>query len=334
MVEAAATAYLGYSARPVRRVGRRRAADQRGAGRAHADPGAAGARVVPRRRSPAATSSTTLRPGRSCCRPSTRRCWPTRTAPSTSPGSSRSPRRCGRASTGSPRRSRDGGGVGWHEHDRACSVGIERLFRPGYRHQLVADLATGARRRRGQAAGRRAGSPTSAAGTASRQSSSRRPSRRPPSSASTPTRRRSTRPASAAAEAGCRRPRPVRGRPTRRRCPAPATTWCASSTACTTWATRSAPPAVPGTRWPPTGRCCSSSPGGRRAGRQPQSGQQALLRGLGVPVHPERAGPGRGARARRPGRRGPAGRGVPRAGFGRFRRATDTPFNLVLEARP
>ncbi|MGH3886130.1 MAG: class I SAM-dependent methyltransferase [Pseudonocardiaceae bacterium] len=34
---------------------------------------------------------------------------------------------------------RDGGGVGWHEHDPRLFRGVERLFGPIYRHQLVAE---------------------------------------------------------------------------------------------------------------------------------------------------------------------------------------------------
>ena len=84
-------------------------------------------------------------------------------------------------------------------------------------------------------------------------------------------------------------------------CPATATTWGASSTACMTWATRSGRPVARVTRWPATGRSCWSSPSGRRAGRKPEPGEQALLRRLGIPVHAQRTGPGRRACARRAG---------------------------------
>ena len=42
---------------------------------------------------------------------------------------------------------------------------------------------------------------------------------------------------------------------------------------CTTWATPSGRPAGSGSPWRPTAPCCSSSPGGRRAGGQPQPGR-------------------------------------------------------------
>ena len=75
---------------------------------------------------------------------------------------------------------------------------------------------------------------------------------------------------------------------------------------------------------------------GRRHGRrQPQPGRPGLLRLLDVPVRAQRAVPERRllARAPRPARRRSA-RWSPQAGFTRFRRAAETPFNLVFEARP
>ena len=92
---------------------------------------------------------------------------------------------------------RTGEGLGWHEHDAGVFTGCERFFRPGY----VANLAGSwlpaldgvvARLRDGGAAW-----PTSAAGTAPRRSSWRRSSRAPPSSAPTSTRSPSPRPGSA-----------------------------------------------------------------------------------------------------------------------------------------
>ena len=73
----------------------------------------------------------------------------------------------------------------------------------------------------------------------------------------------------------------------------------------------------------------------RPARGQPQPGRPDLLRGLDAAVHARVAVAGRRAGARRAGRRGAArARSSERGGFTRFRRATETPFNLVLEARP
>ena len=66
---------------------------------------------------------------------------------------------------------RTGDGVGWHEHDPGLFDGTERFFRPGYNANLVSTLDSGARRRAGQARARGAAWPTSAAATAPRRSS-------------------------------------------------------------------------------------------------------------------------------------------------------------------
>ena len=50
-----------------------------------------------------------------------------------------------------------GRGLGWHEHSHDLFHGTERLFKPGYLGNLCLGLDPGARRRRGQAAGRRQG---------------------------------------------------------------------------------------------------------------------------------------------------------------------------------
>ena len=68
---------------------------------------------------------------------------------------------------------------------------------------------------------------------------------------------------------------------------------------------------------------------------QPQPGRPRLLRLLDAALHARLALPGRRPRARRAGRaRRACAKSSPRRGFTRFRRATETPFNLVLEARP
>ena len=51
---------------------------------------------------------------------------------------------------------RSGAGFGWHEHGSDVHEGCERFFRPGYNANLVARVAARARRRRRQAGARRA----------------------------------------------------------------------------------------------------------------------------------------------------------------------------------
>ena len=52
---------------------------------------------------------------------------------------------------------RTGAGVGWHEHDDEVFVGCEQFFRPGLPRQPGAELDPGARGRAGEARGRRQG---------------------------------------------------------------------------------------------------------------------------------------------------------------------------------
>ena len=52
---------------------------------------------------------------------------------------------------------RTGAGMGWHEHDRDVFTGCEQFFRPGYTANLDPVLDPGARRCTGQAPGRRQG---------------------------------------------------------------------------------------------------------------------------------------------------------------------------------
>ena len=158
-----------------------------------------------------------------------------------------------------------GEGVGWGDHDDRLYTGALRLFRPGYEANLVRRPGC----RRSTASSRSCATApawsTSAAASAPRRSSWPAPSSTRRSSATTSTAPRSTRPArpptrpgSSAAPGSRSRPRPGASR-------GPATTWPACSTACTTWATRSAPPAGSVSRWPTTAPCCSSS---RRRGRR------------------------------------------------------------------
>ncbi len=73
----------------------------------------------------------------------------------------------------------------------------------------------------------------------------------------------------------------------------------------------------------------------RRSRRgEPEPGRPRLLRRLDADLHALLAVAGGRARARRPGGRGAAARVVQGAGFTTFRRAVQSPFNLVFEARP
>ena len=74
----------------------------------------------------------------------------------------------------------------------------------------------------------------------------------------------------------------------------------------------------------------------RRPGRrQPQPGRPRLLRVLHLRLRAQRRCPRPAASPRRPGRRGSGPRQIATdAGFTRFRRVAETPFNIVYEARP
>ena len=177
-------------------------------------------------------------PTASRSRPSRPRRSPTRTArPSSSAASRSSPRRP-RPTRRSPRRSAAAAGVGWHEHHHDLFEGTERFFRPGYAANLVdawlpaldgvvdrlADRRTGRRRRLRP---RRLddpdgpGVPAGSTFVGSDYHAS------------------SIGEARAAAELAGVGQRRVRGRPAPTTSRARRTTWSATSTACTTWATRS-----------------------------------------------------------------------------------------------
>ena len=134
---------------------------------------------------------------------------------------------------------------------------------------------------------------------------------------------------------GCRRSRPLRGRRPRRTSPAPATTWSASSTRSTTWAIPPARRATSARRSPPTGRGCWSSrwPASRLDDNVNPVGRIFYAASTFICTPAAQAQPGGYA----------LGAQVPEAtlaelaadaGFSRFRRATETPFNRVFEARP
>ena len=123
-----------------------------------------------------------------------------------------------------------------------------------------------------------------------------------------------------------------RSRPPGRRTSA----WSASSTRSTTWATRSRGrppragragagrrPAWWSSRWPATAR------------GQPEPDRPPLLRVLDARLHAGLAVAAGPRRPRHAGRRGAPARGAPgEAGLPAVRRVAETPFNIVLEARP
>ena len=151
-----------------------------------------------------------------------------------------------------------GAGLGWHEHHHDLFHGTERLFKPGYVANLV---ARGSRRSTASTSGSGRGGTVADLGCGHGASTillaqaypnaTDRRLRLPPGvdRRRPQARRRGRR----------RRPRALRGRvrpglPRRR-----ATTSCASSMRCTTWATRPARPPHPRAPSTPTARGCWSS---------------------------------------------------------------------------
>ncbi len=229
---------------------------------------------------------------------------------------------------------RTGEGFGWHEHDHDLFHGTERFFRPGYAAHLVAEwipaldgvedkLRRGRARRRPRVRPRRLDDPdgpglpaSTFVGSDYHEASIEHARSAPPSGPASPT----------ACASRSRRPRIPRRRLRPGR---------ASSTRCTTWATRSAPratcagrsrPTAPGSwssRWPATRSSDNLNPVGRifyaasTSLCMPNALSQGGHRALGA-----QAGE---AQLRAV---------LEEAGFSRVRRAAQTPFNLVLEARP
>ena len=154
---------------------------------------------------------------------------------------------------------RTGEGIGWHEHDPNLFEGTERFFRPGYNAHLVSEwipalngveakLEAGAKRRRRRLRPRRLdrhhgeGVPALQVRRASTITCRR-------------SRARASAPATPASPIACasRSPRRRTSRASR------ATIWSRSSTACTTWAIRSAPRRTCARRSSPTAPGCWSS---------------------------------------------------------------------------
>ena len=148
---------------------------------------------------------------------------------------------------------RSGNGMGWHEHDHRLFRGTERFFRPGYRASLVAEwipALDGVQEKLERGAkvadvGCGHGASTIIMAEAfpnSRVLRLRLPRRRRSSAHARRPRKRASPIAITFAAA---RPRTTR---------VTATTSCACSTVCTTWAIRSAPPRTSSRPWPPTAR--------------------------------------------------------------------------------
>ena len=147
---------------------------------------------------------------------------------------------------------RSGNGMGWHEHDHRLFRGTERFFRPGYKAHLAAEWIPALE---GVQEKLERGAKVADIGCGHGASTiimARRTRTRVPSG-STTTRARSSGARGGAAEAG------VADRiefevASAKDYPGRTTTSCACSTACTTWATRSARPHTSARPSPPTGR--------------------------------------------------------------------------------
>jgi hypothetical protein len=153
---------------------------------------------------------------------------------------------------------RTGRGVAWGEHHHHLFSGVERFFRPGYQANLVAGWIPALS---GVEAKLRSGAAVADVGCGHGCSSivlaQAFASARITGFDSHPPSIHAAR--KAAVEAG------VADRVTfevaaAQDFPVPATTWCASSTRCTTWATRSVRPPTSAGRWRPTVPGCWSSP--------------------------------------------------------------------------
>ena len=145
---------------------------------------------------------------------------------------------------------RTGRGVAWGEHHPDVFTGCERFYRPGYVANLVSSWIPAVAGLRGDWP-RASLSPMSAAGWERRPASWPEPIQPRPSPGSTHTWNRSSLPG--------RRPRrrtwptgAISPWPGRRTSPAAVTGWWQRSTACTTWVTRSVPPATSGRPSPRT----------------------------------------------------------------------------------
>ena len=229
---------------------------------------------------------------------------------------------------------RTGAGVGWHAHDDRLFSGVVRLFRPGYAAHLVDEwlpaLDGVVEKLRAGASVADVGCGLGASTIIMAQAFERS------TFVGFDIHEPSIQAARAGRGRGRREPAGDSSRSRRpRTSPARATTWSACSTPCTTWVTRSAPRATSGRLWHRTARCCWSS---RNAGDALEENLNPVGRtyyGLSTVICTpgslaQEVGLGLGAQA---GERRLAGV-LREAGFSHVRRATETPFNIILEARP
>ena len=228
---------------------------------------------------------------------------------------------------------RSGAGMGWNEQDEDVFTGCEQFFRPGYIANLIPSwipALDGGRPSCGPA--RRW--PTSAAGSARPRSCSPRSTRTRGSPDLTTTTSRSRWPASAPVTRASPTGSPSRS-PRRRRSPGPATIWPPPSIACTTWATRSPRPGTSAQALKPDGTWLIVEPMAADdiAGNLNPVGRvyYSFSTLLCVPnALSQPGGYALGAQAGEAAIR----QVVTDAGLTRFRRAAETPFNLVYEVRP
>ena len=228
---------------------------------------------------------------------------------------------------------RTGEGMGWHEHEDGVFHGCEKFFRPGYAANLVSSwipALTACKRSSKRAREWR----TSAAGKALPRCYWRKRSPSLASSASTTTTNPSKRPASPPNAKASPTASPSKSR-RQRNFRAKTTTSSPSSIACTIWATRSARLRTSGKSLAKDGTWMIVEPFANDqlkdnlnpVGRVYYSFSTLLCTPCS---RSQEVGLCLGAQAGEARIRDV----VTSAGFTRFRRATETPFNIVYEARP
>ncbi len=267
--------------------------------------------------------------------PRSRQWWSrTRTARSSSAAPSRPSRPATPTTTYSIDAFRTGAGVGWHQHDARLYSGIVRLFRPGYAAHLVEEWLPALD---GVVEKLRAGASVADVGCglgASTVIMAQRVRAFDVCRLRHPRAVDRGRPESR--DGGRREPAgEVRGRVGRRTFPARATTSYACSTPCTTWATRSAPRGTSGRRWLPDGTLLLVEPSAGDALEDNLNPIGRTYYGLSTVICTpgslsQEVGLGLGAQAGE--RRLTAV--LREAGFSHVRRAAETPFNIILEAKP
>ena len=229
---------------------------------------------------------------------------------------------------------KSGAGYGWHEHDTDVHVGCERFFRPSYHAHLVAEWLPALD---GMVDKLTAGTTVADVGCGHGASTILMAQAFPASTfVGSDYHPESIEIARArAAEAGVLGPRAAsRSRPPTASA-APASAWSRCSTACTTWATRSAQPGTSAARWPTTAPGWSSS-------RWPATTSRTTSTRSAAPTTASRRSCARRRRcrrtsasrsARRPARRRSATSPRPAASPGSAG-WPQTPFNQVFEVRP